>query len=49
MQTIVMVTHDPLAAAYADRVVFIADGKTVDEMISPTAAGILDIMKHLGA
>jgi putative ABC transport system ATP-binding protein len=49
MQTIVMVTHDPLAAAYADRVVFIADGKTVDEMSSPTAAGILDIMKHLGA
>jgi putative ABC transport system ATP-binding protein len=49
MQTIVMVTHDPLAAAYADRVVFIADGKTVDEMSSPTADGILDIMKHLGA
>ena len=49
MQTIVMVTHDPLAAAYADRVVFIADGKTVDEMSSPTADGILDVMKHLGA
>ncbi|HEX4578541.1 MAG TPA: ATP-binding cassette domain-containing protein, partial [Candidatus Dormibacteraeota bacterium] len=49
MQTIVMVTHDPLAAAYADRVVFIADGKTVDEMTSPTADLILDVMKHLGA
>ncbi len=49
MQTLVMVTHDPLAAAYADRVVFIADGKTVNEMTSPTAEGILDIMKHLGA
>ncbi len=47
-QTIVMVTHDPLAAAHADRVVFIADGKTVDEMSSPTADGILDVMKHLG-
>jgi putative ABC transport system ATP-binding protein len=48
MQTIVMVTHDPLAAAYADRVVFIADGKSVDEMTSPTADRILDVMKHLG-
>jgi putative ABC transport system ATP-binding protein len=48
-QTIVMVTHDPLAAAHADRVVFIADGNTVDEMTSPTADRILDVMKHLGA
>ncbi len=47
-QTIVMVTHDPLAAAHADRVVFIADGKTVDEMTSPTSDRILDVMKHLG-
>jgi putative ABC transport system ATP-binding protein len=47
-QTIVMVTHDPLAAAHADRVVFIADGKTVDEMMSPTGDRILDVMKHLG-
>ena len=31
-QTIVMVTHDPVAASYADRVVFLADGKIVDEM-----------------
>jgi putative ABC transport system ATP-binding protein len=48
-QTIVMVTHDPLAAAHADRVVFIADGRIVDEMTAPTADGILDVMKHLGA
>ena len=47
-QTIVMVTHDPLAAAHADRVVFIADGTTVDEMTSPTGDRILDVMKHLG-
>ena len=47
-QTIVMVTHDPLAAAHADRVVFMADGRTVDEMASPTADRILDVMKHLG-
>ncbi len=47
-QTIVMVTHDPLAAAHADRVVFIADGATVDEMRSPTSDRILDVMKHLG-
>ena len=36
-QTIVMVTHDPVAAAYADRVVFLADGQIVDEMADPTA------------
>ena len=48
-QTIVMVTHDPLAAAHADRVVFIADGAAVDEMTAPTAERILDVMKHLGA
>ena len=34
-QTIVMVTHDPIAAGYADRVVFLADGKIVDEMLEP--------------
>ena len=34
-QTIVMVTHDPVAAAYADRVVFLADGDVVDEMLDP--------------
>jgi putative ABC transport system ATP-binding protein len=47
-QTIVMVTHDPSAAAYADRVVFLADGRIVDEMAEPTAARVLDKMKHLG-
>ena len=47
-QTIVMVTHDPGAAGYADRVVFLADGRTVDEMYEPTAAKVLDKMKALG-
>ncbi|HWW45066.1 MAG TPA: ABC transporter ATP-binding protein [Acidimicrobiia bacterium] len=48
-QTIVMVTHDPNAAAYADRVVFLADGKIVDELSGPTADTVLDRMKRLGA
>jgi putative ABC transport system ATP-binding protein len=47
-QTIVMVTHDPVAAAYASRVVFLADGKIVDEMDDPTAEGVLDRLKLLG-
>ena len=47
-QTIVMVTHDPTAASYADRVVFLADGHVVDEMPEPTAEGVLDRMKQLG-
>ena len=47
-QTIVMVTHDPNAAGYADRVVFLADGKIVDEMLEPTGAKVLDKMKQLG-
>ncbi len=46
-QTIVMVTHDPLAAAYADRVIFLADGKVVDELLDPTAEQVLDQMKQL--
>jgi putative ABC transport system ATP-binding protein len=46
-QTIVMVTHDPTAASYAQRVVFLADGLIVDEMDSPTADLVLDRMKHL--
>ena len=46
-QTIVMVTHDPNAASYADRVVFLADGKIVDELADPTAEGVLERMKHL--
>jgi putative ABC transport system ATP-binding protein len=48
-QTIVMVTHDPNAAAFADRVVFLADGKIVDELSGPTADTVLDRMKRLGA
>jgi putative ABC transport system ATP-binding protein len=48
-QTVVMVTHDASAAAYADRVLFLADGKIVDEMREPTADSVLDFMKHLGA
>ncbi len=44
-QTVVMVTHDPAAASYADRVVFLADGRIVDEMLHPTADGVLDRMK----
>ena len=45
-QTVVMVTHDPVAAAYADRVIFLADGRIVDEMLHPTADGVLDRMKE---
>ena len=48
-QTIVMVTHDPISAAHADRVVFLADGTVVEERASPTADTILDVMRHLGA
>ncbi|MFJ5675718.1 ABC transporter ATP-binding protein [Streptomyces sp. NPDC093097] len=43
-QTAVMVTHDPVAAAYADRVVFLADGRLVDELNDPTADAVLDRM-----
>ena len=46
-QTIVMVTHDANAAAYADRVLFLADGKVVDEMRNPTSDAVLDHMKNL--
>ncbi len=48
-QTIVMVTHDPVAASYADRVIFLADGKIVDELQNPTADQVLDRMKRLGS
>jgi putative ABC transport system ATP-binding protein len=48
-QTVVMVTHDATAASYADRVLFLADGRLVDEMLRPTADAVLDYMKHLGA
>jgi putative ABC transport system ATP-binding protein len=47
-QTIVMVTHDQVAASYADHVLFLQDGKVVDEMRDPTADGVLDMMKKLG-
>jgi putative ABC transport system ATP-binding protein len=47
-QTIVMVTHDPGAASYADRVVFLNDGRIVDEIQHPTAEAVLDRMKTLG-
>jgi putative ABC transport system ATP-binding protein len=40
-----MVTHDPVAAAYADRVVFLADGRIVDDMAEPTAESVLDRMR----
>jgi putative ABC transport system ATP-binding protein len=48
-QTVVMVTHDAHAASYADRVIFLADGHIVDEMLAPTADAVYDYMKHLGA
>src|SRR5262245_17956376 len=48
-QTVVMVTHDPTAAAYADEVVFLADGSIVDVMAAPTAEGVLEHMKALGS
>jgi putative ABC transport system ATP-binding protein len=47
-QSIVMVTHDPRGAAYADRAVFLADGKVVGELLSPTAESVLDHMMKLG-
>ena len=46
-QTVVMVTHDPNAASYADRVIFLADGQIVDEMRDPTAEAVLDRLKDL--
>jgi putative ABC transport system ATP-binding protein len=48
-QTVVMVTHDPGAASYAERVVFLADGHVVDEMAAPTADGVLERMKRFDA
>jgi putative ABC transport system ATP-binding protein len=48
-QTIVMVTHDPVAAAYTDRVVFLADGRVVDELRKPDREQVLDIMNRMAA
>jgi putative ABC transport system ATP-binding protein len=48
-QTIVMVTHDPVVASYADRIVFLDDGQIVDEMLEPTSDAVLDRMKSFGA
>ena len=47
-QTVVMVTHDPMAAAYADSVIFLADGRLVDSILSPTPDSILERMKQFG-
>ena len=48
-QTVVMVTHDPVAAAYTDRVLFLADGRVVDELRSPTREQVLDTMARMTA
>ncbi|MBI5088208.1 MAG: ABC transporter ATP-binding protein [Actinobacteria bacterium] len=47
-QTIVMVTHDPTAASYADRALFLADGRVVDDMANPTPDMVLDRIKSFG-
>jgi putative ABC transport system ATP-binding protein len=47
-QTIVVVTHDPVAASHADRVLFLADGRIVDELAEPTAERVLERMKRFG-
>lgn len=47
-QTVVMVTHDPIAAAYADRVLFLVDGAVVEDVHDPTRDGVLETMKRLG-
>jgi putative ABC transport system ATP-binding protein len=48
-QSIVMVTHDPSAASYADRVVFLADGRVVDEILAPTMQSVLARTQDLSA
>ncbi|WP_049574371.1 ABC transporter ATP-binding protein [Streptomyces sp. SBT349] len=48
-QTVVMVTHDPVAASYAERVIFLADGRIVDDMPDPTAESVLEHMKRYDA
>ena len=47
-QTIVMVTHDPVAASHADGVLFLADGRIVDALSAPTASSVLDRIKAFG-
>jgi len=47
-QTIVMVTHDPVAASYSDRVIFLADGQITDQLIDPTPDAVLDHMRRIG-
>jgi putative ABC transport system ATP-binding protein len=47
-QTVVMVTHDPVAASYADQVVFLADGRIAGDLARPTPESVLDAMKNLG-
>ena len=46
-QTVVMVTHDPVAAAYTDRVVFLADGRVVDELRRPDREQVLAVMTRM--
>jgi putative ABC transport system ATP-binding protein len=48
-QTVVMVTHDPVAASYADRVVFLADGRIAGGLDRPSPESVLDAMKNLGS
>ncbi|TWD74896.1 putative ABC transport system ATP-binding protein [Kribbella amoyensis] len=48
-ETVVMVTHDPVAASYADQVVFLADGRLAGQLVAPTAEEVADRMTHLGA
>ena len=47
-QSVVMVTHDPVAAGYADNAWFLADGRIVDQLPNPTPESVLDRMKALG-
>jgi putative ABC transport system ATP-binding protein len=47
-QTIVMVTHDPVAASYAHRVIFLADGRVTGQLAAPTPDAVLDHMRRLG-
>jgi putative ABC transport system ATP-binding protein len=48
-QSVVMVTHDPHGASYADRVVFLADGRVVGDLQAPTTDAVLEQMKQLGS